>query len=284
MSDENRLVRLCNALNLDYFRVNPVYDDQKLVKLDLSGQGIAKLPDQVFAGLSNLEKLDLSNNPLETLSGEVFSGLDQLMELSLASNSISRFNNPFVHLSGLLVLNINFVYDVSLTPELLKPLSNLSILILSSKTPIPDDFLHFAPLLRALHITSSTQLNPSFFGSINLRELYISGQTRIAPGLFDHLGNIVELHISNNAFTALPRGLFDELISLEILNLSNNSIRKLDASLFTGLQSLRELDLSHNSLNYIPGNINLYLPQLEVLRIEDNHFSDISISGISIYF
>lgn len=62
---------------------------QRLVKLDLSSNRIARFEDAAFATLPQLTVLDLSNNEDLEVFGRVFKGLENsLLELSLDNISI----------------------------------------------------------------------------------------------------------------------------------------------------------------------------------------------------
>ena len=84
----------------------------------------------------------------------------------------------------------------------------------------------------------------------NINELRINGhaQLRSLPSeVFDDLGELLTLDLSNNGLERLDAPLFDDLVNLQVLNLRNNSLREWPEAITIGAPfSLTELDVSNN--------------------------------------
>jgi len=68
-------------------------------------------------------------------------------------------------------------------------------------------------------------------------------------GLFDELGSLMTLDLSQNQITSIENEYFNNLPNLATLDLSENQITHIAANAFTGLLKLKNLDLSTNKIN-----------------------------------
>jgi hypothetical protein len=96
-------------------------------KINLSGQGLTEIPEQVFQ-CKNLKKLNLSNNKLKNLPAAI-AKLKSLRSLDLSNNEIPVLMAKFFSLSNLetLIINNNKLKKIPKQIEQLKKLKKLSL-------------------------------------------------------------------------------------------------------------------------------------------------------------
>ncbi|CAH2272646.1 platelet glyco Ib alpha chain [Pelobates cultripes] len=78
-----------NLANNSFDQLPKLSQLKNLIKLDLSNNHIAAIPDTAFHGLHGLKELHLSGNGIKQLSEKVFKGLDQLDTLDLSFNQLT---------------------------------------------------------------------------------------------------------------------------------------------------------------------------------------------------
>ena len=124
-------------------------------------------------------------------------------------------------------------------------------------------------------------------------------------GMFQNLVNLLELGLTDNGLTGIPRGVFSDLKSLKQLWLYRNSLTVLKEGVFDGLRELEELMLQDNELSSIQvGSLanltrlrKLYLysnkrsvlengvfdglGDLEILSLWDNDLSSIQVGSLA---
>ncbi|XP_077864669.1 LOW QUALITY PROTEIN: uncharacterized protein LOC102803184 [Saccoglossus kowalevskii] len=103
-----------------------------LGELDLSENGINKIPVAIFQPLKNLYKLDLTSNDVSILNAHTFAGLSQLDELLLTDNPIEDISpNAFLGLYQLHSLNLTSMNIHHLASDTFSGLQQLTYLNLS---------------------------------------------------------------------------------------------------------------------------------------------------------
>lgn len=132
-----------------------------------------------------------------------------------------------------------------------------------------------------------------------LTKLYISGQVRLTPDIFNHAdqlemidlsnGHIAEietrsfygtqklrkLNLSNNRIKNLPRDMFAPGNALKELDLAGNQIDRINRGTFNNMQHLKKLDLRNNKLTSLSGPIFADLINLQELDLTGNPISNI---------
>jgi Leucine-rich repeat (LRR) protein len=93
-----------NQTNLQKLKIRNVFDiymgfslpskifqpvKETLTSLELDGNSIRKLPDDIFFGLTNLKKLDLAGNEIQDLHPNIFKDLNSLERLNLNQNELT---------------------------------------------------------------------------------------------------------------------------------------------------------------------------------------------------
>ena len=151
--------------------------------LQLQENLLERLPESVFAGLSNLEFLDLTYTGLRALPPRLFAGLSSLRELILSENRLESLPaGIFSDVSGLTVLDLGDNNVRALPPAAFSGLSELEVLGLNSN-----------------------QL------------------AEVPPGVFSDLSRLELLDLADNNLSELPPGMFTGLSELEELYLHDNA-------------------------------------------------------------
>ena len=217
--------------------------------------GLTALPEDVFAGPSNLKRLDLSGNRLRTLPENVFDGLSSLQTLDLSYNSelTALPEDVFDGLSSLQTLTLYKASLTALPEDVFDGLASLQTLTLERNglTELPED---------------------AFDGLSGLQTLSVRDNrlSELPEDVFDGLSSLQTLNLSQNDLSTLPEDVFDGLSSLQTLNLYSNHLTALPEDVFDGLSSLQALDLSTNGLTALPEDVFDGLASLQTLILEQN--------------
>ncbi|KAG1676077.1 hypothetical protein FOA52_014942 [Chlamydomonas sp. UWO 241] len=211
-----------------------------LQSLDLSGLGMAALPEQL-SRLTGLKALNLSHNLLTTLS-PVLGALTGLTTLTLADNPLVA---PYANVraaSGDLAL----VALCDVTSDTLD-LTNCRL------EALPEELRARAPQLKALKLGKNklTAL-PAWLSECTALTTVVLDNNALGqlPAELLQLPNISIIMASGNTLTSLPENLGDAR-GLAGLVLQDNQITHLPDSI-TKLTCLKALSVSHNKLTSLP--------------------------------
>ncbi|KAL4638732.1 hypothetical protein ACB092_03G167500 [Castanea dentata] len=211
----------------------------KLVKFDISFNGITGSIPKEFGNFKNLLELNLSHNKF---TGPIPSTLGLLTNLS-------NLNLPFNEINGSIVSEIG----------LLKNLLNLDLRQNKLTGPIPSSLGHLTNLV-SLSL-SSNQINgsiPQEIGNMkNLNGLFLNNNM-----LIGNMKNLRYLYLNNNNLVGQIPLTIGHLTKLETLNLNWNMISGPIPTELANCSLIKILSLSHNYLNgSVPSwVINLYAP------------------------
>lgn len=260
-----------------------------LSALDLTGNGVQRLPEGSLLGLSGLRLLRLSDNRLDgdSLSADSLRPVRQLLE------SLDLSANPKLFGSGVGRYATSNGGSVAVA---LRLLTELRVLNLSS-TGLASISTSLAPALVSLErletiVLSNNELRPAMLtrdaaqqlnvhGVLKVLELANCGLLRVDPDAMRILNTVVDLDLSGNKIgVADLKQALDSMPSdsaLRRLALARLGIRSLevdaDGSLISGLQRaarLIALDLSSNNLITLGRRQLAVLRQLERLDLSDN--------------
>ena len=229
-----------------------------LERLDLTGNSLSSLPENIFSDLISLRTLDLTDNSLSSLPKNIFSDLISLRILDLTGNSLSSLaENAFPDLTNtnLRILDLARNSLSSLAENAFSGLDSLNSLILSvnSLTRLPENIFSGLDSLDTLDLAGNPLTNwPTAIANLpNLEELYLGHTllTSLPMNAFQGLPKLTYLDLSVNLFkssTSLPVGIFEGLSNLRYLSLRNSSLTSLPPGVFSGLTSLQLLNLAGN--------------------------------------
>lgn len=252
-------------LNLNGFTKLPedlFADLSELVMLELRENNV-ELPDGIFSGLSKLKKLELGQNNMTHISPVVFNNLTKLEHLGLWGNLLTSLDpHIFDGLTALNTLNINSNRLTTFPSEIFRPVKNLKSLYMNSNnfSSLPGDLFSHNKNLTLIKIRSNrgnmSTLPASLLRNLTkLNKIYLSnnkGLATLPEDLFWNNSALVYIDLSGNSLTTLPKEIFKNLINLVTLDLSFNKISELSDRTFAALKKLETLDLRNNDITSIP--------------------------------
>ncbi|XP_013109794.2 uncharacterized protein LOC106088689 [Stomoxys calcitrans] len=273
---------------------------------------LTEFPHVALYNLSTLEVLDLSRNLFSTIDFYKLSGTLNLRQLNLKDNkitSLTGFNAvnltqlDTVDLSGNLLLSLpaNFLrnsinlqrVDLSSNRFLQIPssaLSDISLPRLSwlNLTGNPINTIYTVieeryPYLKELYICQTnlsilTSYDFKAFKALQHLHLVNNRITRISPGAFTNLTNLLTLDISINELELLPIERLKGLSNLRVLNISHNILRELD-EFSSDLIQLQVCDLSFNQLDRVSRFTFTHLHNLVELYLMGNRMTVLSVDA-----
>ncbi len=248
-------------------------DDNRLIKLGLSGLALTQLPPELWQ-LTNLQELYLNENQLIRLPPEI-GKLSNLRELELRGNQLNELPAELWQLTTLQWINLHSNQLSQLPPEIGK-LANLQRLSLTrnrlSQLPLELGWLGNLEML-ALGGNPLSYISPEIWKLPKLKELMLWGtQLSTLPPEIGQLTSLQRLSLKNIHLSQLPPELW-QLTSLQELSLENNQLSQLppEIGLLTGLQ---ELALDYNPLSQLPPEL-WQLTNLQKLWLGDMQLSQL---------
>lgn len=246
-------------------------EPSKVVRLDLGGQQMRRLPQRILE-LNNLEELYLSDNQLSNLPDSMIFKLRKLRVLDLSNNNFQQVPAQVAKMSSLNYLNLS-ANRLSQLPNDFTSLSELKILDIRKNAfrELPQVVFNLNNL-RFLYIQGISLSNfPADFSRLNrLQRLTLDAcQLNEFPRDLLSLTALEHLVLSNNPMTSLPNDI-TKLSKLTHLDLKHNQIG--DLSALYDLENLSNLDVSHNPVNNLSTNLFRRLP----LRALDVSYTQIT--------
>ena len=205
---------------------------RRLNHLDLSGNGITKLPAYWFEDLDGLKELDLSHNKIRNVSHQLM-GLQSIKVLDLSHNDLRNIDElaftSFQASVEELFLEQNVL--TVLPPGLFDSMWSLQHLDLSR------NFLSVLPALVFEDLQKLKSLRLQQNHIIFLHEDSLLG-----------LQDLTLLNLQDNYISSFPRQGLQEATSLHILDLSKNSLKELAVGTLTHNHWLHTVRLVDNPL------------------------------------
>ncbi|CAK1603412.1 unnamed protein product [Parnassius mnemosyne] len=262
---------------------SPDLDLPSLRTLDISNNGIQKIPNGTFKKLHNLRRLFMKRNGLRQIHATMFSDLDSLEILDLSFNQIISIHlKSFTNLAHLMevilygnnVENFDFmaiqdntelsVLDISknklkcFTPKIVDKALKVEILNISSNS------LHELPFTLSL-LPKLKVLDVSFN--------YIK---HFEGNVFSKLHELKNIKLPYNKIMDIRSGSFRDLINLETIDLDNNKIEIIHPLAITNLPNILSIYLSRNHIIDIPDRVFINLPKLRVIELQGNRLQFVS--------
>ncbi|XP_013200582.1 protein artichoke isoform X2 [Amyelois transitella] len=262
---------------------SPDLDLPALRTLDISNNGIQKIPHGCLKSLHHLRRLFMKRNGLRQIDTTTFSDLERLEVLDLSDNQILSVHpksfSKMVHLKqvnlhGNTIENFDFVA--------IQENAALSALDFSKNRlkSISPNLVNRALEVEVLNI-SSNNLNDLPF------TLNILPKLKILDASFNHIkhfdGNTIhnihtlaEIKFPNNKIVELRAGSFQDLRDLHTIDLDQNQIEIIHPKAIANLPNLVSVYLSRNHIIDLPDNVFSNLPKLRIIELQGNRLQFIS--------
>ena len=243
--------------------------------LDLSSNGLKKIPDFVFSkNYNSIKVLALHNNQIKEIPAEI-AQLKNLVEITLFNNQIKEIPTEIGKLSRLKKLSLFNNRIKEIPPEIGK-LSQLSDLILSNNyiKKIPTEIKNLKQLKKLVLHTNRIQTLPVEVTQLNKLESLIIFNNKIKelPTEIKNLIQLQDLIVFNNNLLAIPSTI-GYLTKLRSLALYHNEIEEIPKEIGK-LILLKNLGLDNNKLKNLPNEIG-QLTKLYELTLFNNQIQDI---------
>ncbi|EFN75540.1 Insulin-like growth factor-binding protein complex acid labile chain [Harpegnathos saltator] len=266
----------------------PVVSSQDLAlpalrSLDLSANGIERIPPGTLADLPNLRRLNLGYNALRLLEDGVFDGLGRLEQLDLRYNRlVTLHGRSFRPLKSLMDVNLRGNRVEVLRPDIFQENVRLQRIDFSRNNlaQIPHATFTNTRDLRELYASHNTltELPGSLHGLTALRVLDLSFNKLniLSPETLSSLSSLLELKLVRNRIRELREGAFDGLPRLSLIDLENNDLRVIERNAIRALPELQAVRLGSNRLQSIPSGAFTELPLLQSAELQENRIQEIA--------
>ena len=252
-----------------------------LRNITLSQNKIDSIHPNAFENLPNLIGLYMEDNNVKVLPEELFTGLG-LQDLYLEGNAIHRLDDKTF--AGLSVNHLNMKRNniSRVTARHLAPLkSSLVSLHLDQNgrelTVEADTFTGFS-MLEVLSVRASHLQDLAFLHNVNVKTLYLSGNTFPELDLLPYRGlsSVETLGLADMGLQSFRANkVLYSLSSLRQLDMSNNGILIVEGSWFQYTPLLTHLNLASNTIFQLPADLGTYLGKLTSLDLAMNILTSI---------
>ncbi|XP_043675123.1 protein artichoke [Vespula pensylvanica] len=253
-----------------------------LRKLDLSANGIERIPPGALNELTDLRKLILGYNALRVIEDGTFDGLSKLEQLDLRYNRlVTLHGRSFRPLRSLMDLNIRGNRLEVLRPDIFQENSRLQRLDLSRNNlaQIPHATFVNTRDLRELYASHNTltELPGSLHGlmALEILDLSFNKLNILSPETLSSLSSLLELRLVRNRIRELREGAFDGLPRLSMIDLENNDLRVIERNAIRRLSELQAIRLGKNRIQTIPRGAFSELPLLQSAELQENRILEI---------
>ncbi|XP_076624270.1 artichoke [Colletes latitarsis] len=254
-----------------------------LRSLDLSANGIERIPPGSLADLLSLRKLTFGYNSLRILEDGVFDGLSRLEQLDLRYNRlVTLHGRSFRPLRSLIDLSLRGNRLEVLRPDIFQENVRLQRLDLSRNNLAQIPHVTFANTrdLRELYASHNTltELPGSLHGltALQVLDLSFNKLNILSPETLSSLSALLELKLVRNRIRELREGAFDGLPRLTLIDLENNDLRIIERNAIRALPELQALRLGKNRLQMIPSGAFTELPLLQSAELQENRIQEIA--------
>ncbi|CAD1472146.1 unnamed protein product, partial [Heterotrigona itama] len=254
-----------------------------LRSLDLSANGIERIPPATLTDLPNLRKLIFGYNSLRLLEDGAFEGLSRLEQLDMKYNRlVTLHGRSFRPLRSLMDLNLRGNRLEVLRPDIFQENIRLQRLDLSRNNlaQIPHATFSSTRDLRELYASHNTltELPGSLHGltALQVLDLSFNKLNILSPETLSSLSALLELKLVRNRIRELREGAFDGLPRLTLIDLENNDLRIIERNAVRALPELQAIRLGKNRLQIIPSGAFTELPLLQSAEFQENRIQEIA--------
>lgn len=262
---------------------SPDLDLPSLRTLDISSNGIQKIPHgslktlhnlrrfymkrnglrqvemTTFSDLNRLEILDLSYNQIMAIHPKSFSKLNQLKQVNLHGNTIENFDFMAIQDNAALsTLDFSKNKLKSISPNLVNRALDVETLNISSN--------NLNELPATLNMMSRLKVLDASFNHIK----HFDGNS------INSINTLTEFKMPNNKLMELRTGSFKDLRDLETIDLDNNNIEVVHPKAIANLPNLVSIYLSRNHIIDLPDRVFSNLPKLRIIEMQGNRLQYIS--------
>ncbi|CAH0404652.1 unnamed protein product [Chilo suppressalis] len=230
-----------------------------LRRLYMRRNGLRQIEISSFSDLERLEILDLSDNQILTINPKSFNKLTRLKKVNLHGNTIDNFDFIAIQENAALsTLDFSKNRLKSISPNMVKKAIDVEILNISSNSlnELPPT-LNMLPKLKILDASYN-----------NIK--------RYDGNIINNVQTLKEMRMPNNKIVELRSGSFKDLRDLEAIDLENNQIEIVHPKAIVNLPNLSAIYLSRNHIVDLPDGVFENLPKLRIIELQGNRLQFIS--------
>ncbi|XP_063529124.1 protein artichoke-like [Cydia strobilella] len=258
-----------------------------LRRLYMRRNGLRQIDPMTFGDLEKLEKLDLGENQIISVHPKSFTKLQYLKQVNLHGNTIENFDFMAVQDNAALsTLDFSKNRLKSISPNMVSKALDIEILNISSNNLVELPIsLNMLPKLRLLD-ASYNHIKLFDGNAINnihtLKEINMVNNKviEIRSSSFEDLRELETIHFDSNQIEIIHPKAIINLPNLVSIHLSRNHIIDLPDRVFSNLPKLRIIELQGNRLQYISLRAFENLPLVQYLNMSNNQLTNIDNSGL----
>lgn len=256
-------------------------DDDIHQKLDLEGEGLQRLPDDIDRlNNTDITSLNLSNNQLTFLPDSI-GNLRKLEELYVSGNQLISLPESICNLKNLYLLVVDRNQIVSI-PERIGDLHNLTTLFMNNNqiVSIPESIEHLQFLEKINLEHNRLSSLPESIGDLQSLEILEFGSNSLSslPESIGNLQNLGYLDLKDNQLASLPESM-GNLQNLYTLILSGNpSLTRLPESIVNLTEEELEINIIGTGIKSLPANLPANITIVGMEQIVGNSSTQVFIS------
>ncbi|XP_023954786.2 protein artichoke [Bicyclus anynana] len=231
-----------------------------LRRLYMKRNGLRQIETTTFGDLEYLEILDVSDNQIINVHPKSFSKLRNLKEVNLRGNNIESFEFIAIENNGVLSA-IDFSKNKlkSINPNLVNRGLHVELLNISSNN---------------LHELPSTLNMLTKLKVLDASHNYVK---HFDGNVINNVQTLAEIKMHSNKIIELRTGSFKDLKNLETIDLENNQIEIIQPMAVSSLPKLMSIYLSRNHIIDIPDRTFINLPKLRIIEMQGNRIQFIAM-------
>ncbi|CAH0726483.1 unnamed protein product, partial [Brenthis ino] len=263
---------------------SPDLDLPSLRTLDISNNGIQKIPYGGMKTLHNLRRLFMKRNGLRQIEVSTFSDLERLELLDISDNQILSIHpksfNKLVHLKQVNVHGNNIENFDFMAIQNNNALLEIDFSKNKLKSIIPNtvnrglDVEIFNISSNNLHELPNTLNMLTKLNVLDASHNYIKN---FDGNIINNIQSLTSIKMDSNKIVELRTGSFRDLNNLETIDLENNQLEIIHPMSIANLPKLLSIFLSRNHIIDIPDRAFTNLPKLRILEMQGNRLQYISI-------
>ncbi|KAI5635402.1 leucine rich repeat domain-containing protein [Phthorimaea operculella] len=262
---------------------SPDLDLPSLRTLDISNNGIQKIPPNSLKTLHSLRRFYMKRNGLRQIDVTTFSDLSQLEVLDLSDNQIiSVHPKSFSKMTNLKQVNLHGNTIENFDFMAIKDNAALSTLDFSKNKlkSISPNVINRALDVEVLNI-SSNNLNElpvtlNMLPKLKLLDASFNHIKHFDGNVFNNIQSLTGIKMPNNKLIELRSGSFRDLRDLETIELDNNQIEVIHIKAIENLPHLVAVHLSNNRIVDLPDRVFYNLPKLKIIEMQGNRIQFIA--------